>query len=603
MEKEKKEIIAVNPKPITEKTEQTKPGGVTIKKVGNLTFNIFTDKIRKRYQKHYLSDKTHLIIDGIFALIIILLLGSLVNLWLFSRTKLINLMDFKVSSVPEILINGQNAQFQINFTNTTGDELKEAVLILKLPDSLKNPQFDSANFDLKTHSLKIGDISGHGSGELKVSGLLLGNLGSKQEFLAVINYKNKYGQDRQEFFSQTLWLTQSVIETKITLPAKITATSPFEGDIFVKNNADSNFKDFKLKLIGPTGFRLIKPDLNDQSDLSWAINPTTQGENFKFNGKTYAEKPQPLNLRDEIYATYQGQEYLLAEGTASAPVEFSKFILDFSNPEKNAFAKPGDTITYNVHYKNTENFTLNNVVLGLELSGDYADSTSLKNKSVGSIAPGQEGMLEISTGLKPTINFSTFNESGYNIEARIVASFDQEGAATSLESLPLVTKLSSRLSLDTDTLFFTSEGDQIGVGSVPPKVGEYTSYWAVIKVTNTNNKVQNVKVFAQIPDGVEFTKIYNVTAGNQIIYNKETNQLEWQIEEIPALAGLYNPAPEARIQLAITPTSDQVGTSPLLLSNISASGTDEVTGYLLTAVGASVSTIISSDPTLNEVIQ
>jgi hypothetical protein len=138
---------------------------------------------------------------------------------------------------------------------------------------------------------------------------------------------------------------------------------------------------------------------------------------------------------------------------------------------------------------------------------------------------------------------------------------------------------------------------------VPPQVGQYTAYWAVIKVLNTNNKVKNAKIIAQIPKGVEFTNIYNVTAGNQIIYHQDTNQIEWQIEEIPILAGIFNTAPEARIQLAITPTSDQIGTSPELLSNISASATDEVTGDLLTAVGSGVSTIISSDSTLNKVIQ
>ncbi len=598
-----KEIIKVEPKPIIENKEidKTKIGNIKINKIGNLTLNIIPEPLKKRYHKYYKKNWLHLLVDLALIAIVIMLLGSLLNIWFFSRTKLINLMDFKVTSSPEVLVNGQETQFNIQYTNTTNDELTNVVIVLKLPASLRNPKFNIENYDLSTHTLKIGNLAAKGQGELTVKGLLLDNFDAKQEFLAVINYKNKYGQDRQEFFNQNFTLSQSVIDAKMVLPEKIIATSPFDGQIFIKNTSDLALKNLKIKLVGPIGFIFIKSDLgniSEQADLIGSL-PKDVEKNYKFSGKIYIDKPQTVTLTDEIYASYDDKEYLINKNSASTKVEFSKFILEFSGAEKNQFANPGDKISYQIHYKNTENITLKNVELGLNVKSDYVSQNTFSATKINEIAPNQEGIVDITVPTKTTANFDTYNENGYTVEARIYANYNNN----SIESLPLITKLSSRLILNTAAVFFTPEGDQIGVGTVPPQVNEYTSYWAVIKIINTNNKVHNVKVIAQLPQAVDFTNIYNVTAGNQIIYHKDTNQIEWQIEEIPVLAGIYNPAPEARIQLAITPTENQIGQSPALLSSISATATDEVTGALLSAGGKNVTTEISIDNSLNKVVQ
>lgn len=597
-----KEIVKVNAKPVVEKKEidKTRIGDIKIDKIGNLTLNIVPEPLKKRYEKYYKKNKLHLLVDLVLAAIIVMLLGSVLNIWLFSRAKLFNLMDLQVSSIPEALVNGQETEFIIKYSNTTNDEFSNVNLVLKLPESLRNTEFNIEGYNTKTHTLRIGDMAAKASGELRVKGLLLDNFDAKQEFLAVINYKNKYGQDRQEFFSQNFVLSTSVIDSKINIPEKVIATSPFDGQISIKNNSDLTFKDLKVKLGGSVGFTLIKSELGETNEQPWPIGSIAKGleKNYKFSSKIYITKPQNVSVAVEIYATYEDKEYLIDKSQTNTWVEFPKFIIDFANTEKNQFALPGDNIIYTIHYKNTENFALKNAVLGLNVKGDYAEQESYSAAKIASIEPSQEGTIEITIPTKSSINFDTYNEAGYNIEARVSAIY----AGTSIESLPLVTMLSSRLSVNTAPVFFTSEGDQIGVGSVPPQVGEYTSYWAVIKVINTNNKVRDAKLIAQLPPGVEFTNIYNVTAGNQIIYHKNSNQIEWQIEEMPVLAGIYNPAPEARIQLAITPTENQVGQIPALLTSISVSATDEVTGALLSAAGKNITTAISADDSLNKVI-
>ena len=219
-DKGSKEVIVVEPKPIEEEkpAAPSRVDNIRIDRIGSLTLNLVAEPLKKRYEKHYKTDKTHLIIDIVLAAIILILLGVILNIWLFSKSKLINLMDFQVTT--HELINGQEAEFTIDYTNTTKDTLTDVTLVLKRPDSLHNPGYNVADFDPKTNTLKIGDLAPKAHGQFKISGFLLGDFDTKHEFLAVMNYKNKYGQDRQEFFQKDFQLNGSALQAQMILKEK-----------------------------------------------------------------------------------------------------------------------------------------------------------------------------------------------------------------------------------------------------------------------------------------------------------------------------------------------------------------------------------------------
>src|SRR5512136_883583 len=139
-ERNKNDIIKVEPKSIEpSKTVLPKNDGLRIGKVD--TLNLVIEPLKKRYETHYKNDKIHLVVDLVLGAIILILLGVMVNLWIFSRSR-INLMDFKVIANPETLTNGQETEFIIDYTNTSKDTLSDVSLILKIPTSLKNPEYN-----------------------------------------------------------------------------------------------------------------------------------------------------------------------------------------------------------------------------------------------------------------------------------------------------------------------------------------------------------------------------------------------------------------------------------------------------------------------------
>ena len=115
-DKESREVVIVEPK----QAEENKPAipsrvdNIRIDRIGSLTLNLVSEPLKKRYEKHYKTDKTRLLIDLALVAIIFILLGVILNIWLFSKSKLINLIDFQVNT--HELINGQEAEFTIDYT-------------------------------------------------------------------------------------------------------------------------------------------------------------------------------------------------------------------------------------------------------------------------------------------------------------------------------------------------------------------------------------------------------------------------------------------------------------------------------------------------------
>jgi hypothetical protein len=606
-----KEVIMVDPKPVEEKKESTpsRVDNIRIDRIGSLTLNMVAEPLKKRYEKHYKTDKTHLIIDIVLAAIILILLGVILNLWFFSKNKMVNLIDFQVTT--HELINGQEAEFTIDYTNTTDQNLTDVNLVLKKPTSLHQPKYSTEEFDTKTNTLKIGDLAPNAHGQFKVTGFLLGNLDTSQEFLAVINYKNKYGQDRQEFWQKEFNLNGSALQTELFLPSKAIATSPFETKLNIKNSSEIAFDNLQIKINLPEQVNLVSTELGETNESTWTIGDYQSGQenSYTFIAKAYINKPQDLNIGTNFYATYDNEQYLLAQAQNSIWVDFSKVTVNFTNLENNLSVSPGQQTTYTINYKNSEDYNIANLEIGLSVKGAYAKQNLIKvNQNdypqLAKLESGQSSSIQIPLTTKSIIDFSREQEN-YNLEIRAIASYDDpiEKSRITVESKPIITAVNSNISLQTTGLFYTPQGDQIGVGSIPPAVGEYTSYWTLIKIINTNNDIKDLKITAQIPAWVEFTDIYNVTEGNQIVYNTENKTITWTIGEIERFAGIFKPAPEARIQLAIIPTASQAGTSPALLTNITATATDKNTGAFLTASGKNITTAIFSEESLNKVIE
>jgi hypothetical protein len=131
--------------------------------------------------------------------------------------------------------------------------------------------------------------------------------------------------------------------------------------------------------------------------------------------------------------------------------------------------------------------------------------------------------------------------------------------------------IAAELSVRANTYYTSPQGDQLGIGPMPPQVGLPTSYWLFWEVSAPAN-FRDVVLSARLPQGVELGAGRTILTG-KFNYNPTTRQAVWSLDEL--MAGSKQ---RIGLEVVITPTSDQVGMVIPLTASSQYFGVDTITG-------------------------
>jgi hypothetical protein len=152
-------------------------------------------------------------------------------------------------------------------------------------------------------------------------------------------------------------------------------------------------------------------------------------------------------------------------------------------------------------------------------------------------------------------------------------------------------KVSSNLRVSSKGLYYSEQGDQLGVGPLPPVVDVPTNFWIFWQLNNNGNELKNLTVSADLPNNIGWTGQKTVLAGD--LRNGEiSRKVVWTVDDVAASGGNYR----AGFELELIPTMADLGQVPLLISNIQYSATDAFTGQLLTGSLSDINANIKDDP-------
>jgi len=592
-------------------------------KIGPIsTLNLFLNPFKERYGKYYRENKLHIIFDLTLVLAILILLVINFRLWLPGFWGPADVINLEIKIGPTPITSGGPINYTISYLNKSKKLLKNVSLVMRLPQGFQTEKFVPDSFDEKTHTLKIGELEAGANGELKIYGRILNPVGDYQKIIALLNYTDENGLANQEIFSSSYLVEASVIEANLELPNQISNYSEFKANLSIKNNSDQNFEKVKLVVKWPREFIFFESEIKpNNGNNEWLFNKINAGEtkNFKVTGKISSQETKPLSIETELYINERGQYLIQDKKTISIPLIFSKLSLEFEEKEKNENISPGNEMTYKISYKNNEKYNLQNLNLALKIESEFIDWEYLKKnykinenkiiwnknriRQLENLESGGEGKIEITIKTLPTIKFEKIQEGGFKINATIEGNYfnPETGQTIFAESNPLETKINSSLKINSFALYYTKEGDQLGLGPIPPQVGKTTKYWLFLQIHNTPNQVNNVEVIAHLPEGVEMTGKSNVTEGNNLEFNPQTRTIKWVLEKVSPYVPIFYPSPEARLEIAIKPTSQDQGKILTLLDQIKISGKDDFTGVNLENQGKEITTDIFENENLGKV--
>ncbi|MBU0476610.1 DUF11 domain-containing protein [Patescibacteria group bacterium] len=543
-----------------------------------------------------------------FFFIIILTLGlGIIGAWYYQSNiyskeilKLEILGPDKANLLEEI-------EYIVKYKNNGNTRLEEPKLIFEYP------KYSIVSEEKPTRQeIELEDIYPGEEKTVRFKGRLLGKEGESKTAKAWLAYQPKNLSARFEADTTfTTVINQVPLTFEFDLPSKIESGKDFSLRLNYFSNIDYPVSSLRCQIEYPSEFEFIQSTPRSLDKTEWEIGLLNKAEGGRIEvlGKAKGGLGEQKIFRAKL-GSWQGGDFILLK-EASKGIEIvqpSLHILQQINNNPQYIASPGDSLHYEIFFKNTGKEILNNLFLINKLEGRIFDFNSIKSEQGGFkpgdnsivfewqkvpelqfLLPQEEGKVEFWVNLKSENGFSGPQDKNPVIKNKVYISQAQE---------EFTNRVSSRLEISQkgyfqDTIFGNS-------GPIPPQVGESTTYTISWQVKNYYNNVRNVKIKAVLPQQVSLTgRIFPEDQSSKFAFDSISREIVWEVGDLTAGQGVLSSSPNIAFQIAFTPSASQIGQAPDLISQAQVSGEDSWTEQILRTTSPAVNTTLPDDSTVS----
>jgi hypothetical protein len=147
-------------------------------------------------------------------------------------------------------------------------------------------------------------------------------------------------------------------------------------------------------------------------------------------------------------------------------------------------------------------------------------------------------------------------------------------------------KVPSQTTVSALAYYYRPQGDQLGVGPLPPAV----NYWVFLEVRNVGNNLENFVLSAELPKNVYFSGNKRVLDG-KMFYDENNSRVTWEVSAITGDNNSYR----ANLEITLIPEENDLGKIPTLLNNIKFTAQDSFTKQDLNRSIVNIDTSIKND--------
>lgn len=557
------------------------------------------------------------------ALIASIIALGVVAIYYFLLKPTFHPLDFSISSTDQKIIIGSEHSWELRVNNTGKKPLHAIATTLTFPASFKiiapendeNSPSPDTRASTTTRVWKIDALSGKEATSIEVRGTILSPVGETLKIIA----RTEGLTDAQESFSETNILevraTNPALVTTVDVPKSILAGESFPLSVNYTNASAATLVHPVMRFEVPSSFALSnKPSSwQDGSIILPTLMPGGHGSMELTGSLTADSRANRVSIGIHTSAEVGGRLVAQEDLLPNFSVTPTGVKVSLKNIEKNG--TPGEQMRLIVSLDHTglETFQKVSVCVPLDdqnidtraIQGDghMADNaycfTSDSKPELQEIKNGFHGEWPITLLLKPV-----FHSQDDTINKNAVLAFTPHIAFVAPHTPPIILSLNgpelrvpitTTLTLQTMARYFTNEGDQLGRGPLPPQVGKTTRYWIAWAIRSSLNTVKNLSIRAILPPSVQWTGKSTVTKGKSIMYNPATREITWTHALLESNADTCACA-EGGFEISFTPSEEDAGTTPILIKDFSADGTDAWTEIPLHAVTPDISSELFDDP-------
>ncbi len=521
---------------------------------------------------------------------------------------------------PEEVVRGVPFEVNVSISNETDSLSSDTELSFSLSEgvrNLSNPGEEGIFTD------QIGDL-GSGSLAKRTYRFLATGGDGEAEIIFGLSY---FSSHQNSFETKTTWKTKisgSAVKITVQKPEQILPGSVFELDIEYKNGSAFDLPEGVLELKYPSAFKFSSASLTpDSLNNYWRLGELRSGSSGKLAVRGTLEGGGPFILPVVFSARFLGEDFPIAEEQVELAVSPSPVGLDLQvNRRSDYVARIGDRLAYTVRYENLSGIALTDVVIKAELFGDLYDFTVLTSNgktnqaahavtwdvsnipALRLVDAGASGEVGFEIKLKDRFPISRLNDKNFSVRAEVefispsvpyYLSASETRAEASLE-----TKVAGLIQVDARAFYRDALSKIVNAGPMPPKAGQPTEYTVHWFITNYATDMSNVYVRAYLPESVAWTGVVKSNIETIPLYDEETREVSWEIDEVRATKGVLDEPLAAVFQIRATPASSDLGNFQGLLSATVITAADDFTGEEFTASDVALTTSLPDDVTVGQ---
>ena len=503
---------------------------------------------------------------------------------------------------------GAGEEFSLDITvgNDNTLDLDSVDLLVEFPDGTRKQ--GNLSESLLRYRDSLGPLAAGESASRKISLVPFGEEGEEKKITVTAEYRPK---DSNAIFSKQteyIFLINSApVTMELSLPREVSSDQAFEITLDLASNSAAVQKNILVRAQYPFGFQFQEstPAPSFGKD-AWRIGDLqSQGKrSIRIKGKLNATEQAERTFRFSVgTASIKDEKQLgttfLSE-TSSILIQRPFMTLDMlvnGEQGKTFVARSGQTIRADISWGNNLSTKIADLEITAKLGGSIYNRTSVstnegfydsntntilwdqrKSGRFAAVEPGESGTLSFGLVLLPVATTpALFKNPQMTLEVTAKGKrLDEQGIYQDVVSI--VTKeIKVATTISLASKLFHVGGVFDNIGYMPPKAEGSTTYTVVWSLSNTSNGVADATVSAVLPSYVSWTGKINPPS-EQVRYNPLGGEVVWSAGEVAAGTGVGTPPREVSFQVSMLPSLSQVGTSPVVVGEMTAKATDRFTG-------------------------
>lgn len=528
------------------------------------------------------------------------------------------------------VVSGDNTTWTLAVRNDGAVALKNAAVSVQYPEGFQFVSAQPAAANQFGNSWTLGDVKANGSQEIKLTGRLIGDVGSKANISATLTYTPaNFSSEFQATGSLDVTIMSSTLGIDVKAPTTIASGQAVEYAITISNTSSTKLTNIRVTVDYPSALTDVTTKPAPSSATTWDI-PSLDPEktsSISVKGTLTGSPNSVAELGVHAGVVNAGGSFIVQRET-TALVLFLEPTLNVTMTVggKSTIkpANPGDSLKVVLAYENASDAVFTNASVSLQYACKDSDGASvdcLASESIKSgtaftrdakdqtilrwtkdaipdlarLVPSAKGTIDLTVPIKKSLR-SVGSGKNFTVTLTPIVRADDSGSGTPFDKMldAVSIKVNTELRLAVEGRYYSEEGGAVGSGPLPPQAGATTQYQIAWFVTNTMNSVQNVLLKAILPEGVAFVSA-SETSGNSITYDSTTREVRWRIDKIDAGVGQSLPTLVGTFTISITPTAADVGNVLPLLGATSGTAADAFTGASLKVTGDAVTTNLAFD--------